>query len=145
MAIKFTHSTTTAKMNYKVIYIFIFVLLGSCSKDTDHTELAKKMLSGKTWYLDYTIQNNQTKSFVGRSTYYIQFKEDGTTIDADGITGSFQIINNNNQLDLLVNGITQNGISANYTYQINKIGYETLIISYTQNSVLIHKIFTITH
>ena len=145
MAIKCTHSTTTSKMNYKIIPIFFFILLGACSKDTDHAELAKNMLAGKTWYLEYTIQNNQTKSFVGRSTYYIQFKQDGTTIDADGITGNYLITNNNNQLDLMVNGITQNGIPANYTYQINKIGYETLNISYTQNSVLIHKIFTITH
>lgn len=145
MATKFTHSTSTTIMNYKVIYICILSLLGSCTKDTDLTELAKNMLSGKTWYLDYTIQNNQTKSFVGRSTYYIQFKQDGSTIDADGIKGSFEIINNNNQLALLVTGTTQNELPANYIYQIEKIGYETLIISYTQNSILIHKIFTITH
>lgn len=103
------------------------------------------MLSGKTWYLDYTIQNNTTKSFIGRNTYYIQFKEDQTTVDADGINGKYQIINNKSQLFLLVNGTTINGISANYNYQIDKIGYETLIISYTQNNSFIQKIFTIKH
>lgn len=145
MAIKFIHSTSTPMMQQKIIYILCLFFLGSCTKDLDHVVLAKRMLSGKTWYLDYTIQNNQTKSFVGRSTYYIQFMEDGTTIDADGIAGSYQIEANNNQLSLLVVGKTQTGVTANYTYQIDKIGYQTLIISYTQNSQLIQKIFTITH
>lgn len=141
----FKHPNSKLTMKFSLFQLIILLGLWSCSKDTDHSELAKYMLSGKTWYLDYTIQNNTTKSFIGRNTYYIQFKEDQTTVDADGINGKYQVITNKNQLFLLVNGTTINGISANYNYQIDKIGYETLIISYTQNNSFIQKIFTIKH
>lgn len=132
-------------MTQKIACLFLFVLCMACSKDKNEPELAKRMLEGKTWFLDYSLQDNLTKSFIGRSTYYIQFKEDGTTIDADGIIGTYQIILNNNQLTLLVNGSTQNGVATNYNYQIVRVGYETLIVSYTQNNILIQKIFTTTH
>lgn len=132
-------------MNFKITCLLLFVLSMACSKDKHEPELARRMLSGKTWFLDYTLQDNLIKSFVGRSTYYIQFKEDGKTIDADGITGTYQLAINNNQLTLLVNGSTQNGVATNYNYKIVKIGYETLIVSYTQNNILIQKIFTTTH
>lgn len=145
MAMHFKHPNSKLTMKFSLFQLIILLGLWSCSKDTDHSELAKNMLSGKTWYLDYTIQNNTTKSFIGRNTYYIQFKEDQTTVDADGINGKYQVISNKNQLFLLVNGTTINGISANYNYQIDKIGYETLIISYTQNNSFIQKIFTIKH
>lgn len=108
-------------------------------------EFAKRMLSGKTWFLDYTLQDNQIISFVGKSTYYIQFKEDGQTNDADGITGTYQLGYYNNQLTLFVTGTTQKGVTTHYDYKIDKIRYETLIVSYTQNNNLIQKIFTTTH
>lgn len=132
-------------MNQKLIYIVCCFLFVACTKEVDQRALANKMLSGKTWYLDYVLQDNQTKTFVGKSTYFIQFKLDGSTIDADGISGTFKVNQKEQQLILSVNGITQSGIQANYTYQIDKIGYETLIISYTQNQVLIQKIFTTSH
>jgi hypothetical protein len=132
-------------MNLKYLYLFLFLSLFACTKDMDQSKLANNMLSGKTWFLDYTLQNNETKSFIGRSTYYIQFKEDGSTIDADGIIGTYEVVKNNTQLALLVVGKTQNGVATNYTYQIDKIGYTTVIFSYTQNSIFIQKIFSTTH
>jgi len=129
-------------MNYRLIYLVSIFLLGSCTKDADQLQLTRKMLVDKTWYLDYTVQDSQTKSFIGKNTYSIQFKIDGTTNDSDGIIGSFQIGRNEQQLVLLVEGKTQNGSPANYTYQIEKIGQETLIITYTQNDLFIRKIFT---
>ena len=132
-------------MNQKNIYLVLFATCIRCSKDISEPEFAKRMLSGKTWFLDYTLQDNQIISFVGKSTYYIQFKEDGQTNDADGITGNYQLSYHNNQLTLFVTGTTQKGVATHYDYKIDKIRHETLIVSYTQNNNLIQKIFTTTH
>jgi len=129
-------------MKYKINYIICCFLLVACTKETDPGIIANKLISGKTWYLEYIHQDNQTKSFVGKSTYFIQFKLDGSTIDSDGITGTFKIEKKEQQLILSVTGITQSGIQANYAYQIDEIGFEMIIISYTQNNLLIQKKFT---
>jgi hypothetical protein len=103
------------------------------------------MLAGKTWFLDYTIQGDQKKSFIGKSTYFIQFTTTGTTTDSDGLIGNYTIEENNKEYSLKVNVVTQNGSASNYTYQIEQIGSDNLMVSYLIDGKLIKKIFSTTH
>lgn len=111
----------------------------------NQVDYAKSMLSGKTWYLDYTISNNQTKSFIGKSTYFIQFSEYGKTNDSDGIVGVFTVESTNNQLILSINASTPSGSPANYSYSIEQVGYDKLIVNYSQENTIIKKIFSTNH
>lgn len=129
------------KIYPKALVVLFVILIASCSKKEDKLAYAKQMLAGKSWYLMFATQENQTKSFVDKSTYSIQFLDSQKTADSDGITGTYQVIEQKNQLHILVAGITQNGVSANYTYQIDHIAPTILKISYTQNSILIQKTF----
>ena len=129
----------------RLLLIFTLFLVGSCSKSINQVEYAKTMLIGKTWYLDYTISNNQTKSFIGKSTYFIQFTDKGKTNDSDGILGDFSVESTKNQLILMINASTQSGSPANYSYSIEQIGYDKLIVNYTQDNATIKKIFSTTH
>ena len=68
------------KINIKVIiFVAISFIISSCSKvdPASQLELTKQMLEGKTWLLDYTITNTGastvTKTYVGQSTYFINF------------------------------------------------------------------------
>ena len=132
-------------MYQKIVCLFVFVIGMSCSKEKSEPELARRMIAGKTWHLDYTLQDNQIRSFVGKSTYFIELKEDGKTNDADGITGTYLLAFKNNHLTLFVTGTTQKGVATNYDYKIDKIRHESLTLSYTQNNNLIQKILTTTH
>lgn len=123
-----------------ILLLFVF-LIASCSKKEDKLAYAKQMLAGKSWYLMFSTQENETKSFVDKSTYSIEFVDGQKTVDSDGISGTYQVIEQKNQLHILVAGTTQNGVSANYTYQIDHIAPSTLKISYTQNRILIQKTF----
>jgi hypothetical protein len=116
----------------------------SCSKDEDAITYTKRIIAGKTWYLSNTIEGTQSKSYIDKSTYSIQFKKLDSTIDSDGIIGTYNIIELNQVLQLIVSGKTQSGITANYTYQIDHIEPTSLEISYNQNNLLIRKIFTTT-
>lgn len=127
------------------LYVILLLFFGACSKSMNQVDYAKTMLSGKTWYLDYTITNNQTKSFIGKSTYFIQFTETGKTNDSDGIIGVFAIESTNNQLILSINASTPSGSPANYSYSIEQIGYDKFIVNYTQDNTSIKKIFSTTH
>lgn len=132
-------------MRPSFLYISLLLVFGACSKSMNQVDYAKTMLSGKTWYLDYTISNNQTKSFIGRSTYFIQFSEYGKTNDSDGIVGVFTVESRNNQLILSINAYTPSGSPANYSYSIEQVGYDKLIVNYTQDNTIIKKIFSTNH
>ena len=132
-------------MRFTYLYIILLVVIGACSKSINQVDYAKTMLSGKTWYLDYTISNNQTKSFIGKSTYFIQFSEYGKTNDSDGIVGVFTVESTNNQLILSINASTPSGSPANYSYSIEQVGYDKLIVNYTQDNTIIKKIFSTNH
>ena len=132
-------------MRPSFLYISLLLVFGACSKSMNQVDYAKTMLSGKTWYLDYTISNNQTKSFIGKSTYFIQFSEYGKTNDSDGIVGSFTVESTNNQLILSINASTPSGSPANYSYSIEQVGYDKLIVNYTQDNTIIKKIFSTNH
>ena len=116
----------------KSAMIVIVCCFASCSKNEDAITYAKRTIAGKNWYLMSTTEGNQTKSFLDKSTYSIQF---------NGIVGIYNINEQNKQLQLEVVGKTQNGITANYAFQIVQIEPTSLKIAYSQNSILIQKTF----
>ena len=73
------------------------LLLSACKKDTTASEisLAYKMISDKIWFLDYnqtiTATKTSIKTYVGQSTYFIKFLNNLTTVDSDGITGTYSV------------------------------------------------------
>jgi hypothetical protein len=125
----------------KSVMIVIVCCFASCSKDEDALTYAKRTIAGKNWYLMSTTEGNQTKSFLDKSTYSIEFKVNNSTNDSDGIVGTYNIIEQSNQLQLEVLGRTQNGIIANYAFQIVQITPTSLKIAYSQNSIFIQKTF----
>ena len=93
------------------------------------------MISDKTWYLDFSITNNVTKSFIGQTNYFINFLKSGQTKDSDGISGTYTVQKPNTILQIKVLANTISGAPANYTYDIESIGSQNLILSYTKNEV----------
>ncbi len=119
----------------KLTILFLACILFSCKKDenTINAEIAYSMLSDKTWFLDYKQTGTDTKNYVGQSTYFINFLNDRTTKDSDGSKGSFSIVSSNGQLQISVNATTANGNPLIYTYQIESIGANNLILSFVVN------------
>jgi hypothetical protein len=132
-------------MKKKIFICTLFLFTQSCSKGINSSDYAKSLLSGKTWFLDYSIQNNITKSFIGKSTYFIQFAKNDQTIDSDGLIGNFSVEELNSILSIKIHALTPSGTTANYTYQIDQIGLDQLIVSFRQDSIVIKKIFSTTH
>ena len=119
----------------KLTILFLACILFSCKKDenTINAEIAYSMLSDKTWFLDYKQTGTESKNYVGQSTYFINFLNDRTTKDSDGTKGSFSILSSNGQLQISVNATTINGNPLIYTYQIESIGANNLILSFVVN------------
>lgn len=122
---------------YIAIAALLFWGLNACTKDEKVAELnvTKNMISDKTWYLDYSVTNNTTKSYVGQTTYFINFLKTGSTNDSDGIKGSYQIQKPANMLQVQVTATTASGTPANYTYDIESVGSQNLIMAYTKNGI----------
>ncbi len=129
--------------------IFIVTLccfsLYACTKEVDSISDTQSLLSNKTWFLYYTINKNKSESFVGKSTYFINFSQTGTTLDSDGISGYFSIQKNNNVLSINFNCTTLSGAPANYNYIIEQISSDQMTISYQQDGIKTKKIFRTTH
>jgi hypothetical protein len=119
----------------KLSILLLACLLFSCKKDenTINAEIAYSMLSDKTWFLDYKQIGSESKNYVGQSTYFINFLNDRTTKDSDGTKGSFSIVASNGQLQISVNATSINGNPLIYTYQIESIGANNLILSFVEN------------
>jgi hypothetical protein len=119
----------------KLTILFLACILFSCKKDenTINAEIAYSMLSDKTWFLDYKQTGTESKNYVGQSTYFINFLNDRTTKDSDGTKGSFSILSSNGQLQISINATTINGNPLIYTYQIESIGANNLILSFVVN------------
>jgi hypothetical protein len=122
----------------KKIYILSIIAafslsIVSCNKEVASTkaDLIQARLVNKTWFLDYSITGSVTKSFVGQSTYFITFLNDGSTSDSDGLTGTYTIVNNKDKYELSVKTKTINGNNFNYTHLIESVGDEKMIHSYT--------------
>ena len=124
-------------IKFFTITALLIVGLNACSKDETTAELnvAKNMISDKTWYLDFSITNNVTKSYVGQTTYFINFLKSGQTKDSDGISGTYTVQKPNTTLQVYVIASTISGAPANYTYDIESIGSQNLILSYTKNGL----------
>ena len=107
--------------------------MGSCSKDTTmaETNLTKKMIQDKSWFLDYSQTGTLTKTYVGQATYYINFLKNLTTQDSDGLNGSYSVEKVSGQLQIHVQAKTSNGNPIEYIYDIVSVGSENLILSYT--------------
>ena len=125
------------KTIYTSICAFLILSLCACSKDETTAELnvTKNMIAEKTWYLDYSITENVTKNYVGQITYFINFLKSGQAKDSDGITGTYAIQKPKAILQVSVNAVTVSGEPVNYTYDIESIGAQNLILSSTKNGV----------
>ena len=133
------------KIRINKFYIFIAVVLftaiiPACSKEVDvaKLELSNKMLSDKTWYLDYlqTITGStiKTKTYIGQTTYFINFLSDNTTLDSDGIAGTYTVVNSNGQLNIMVKAKTAGGNVVEYDYKVESIGAKVLVLSYVADN-----------
>jgi hypothetical protein len=119
---------------------FLFALLSisnltSCSKDSSGAEinLTKQMLSDKTWFLDYSITGTSKRTYLGQSTYFIDFLKNDSTSDSDGLNGKYKVEKIGNILQIHVTAKTSNVNSIEYEiiYNIEAIGSRNLILYFT--------------
>ena len=117
------------------------ILFTGCSKDTASADinLSYNMLADKTWYLEYTQTTNGTvttqKTYVGQSTYFINFLKNLSTTDSDGLSGTYTVEKMNNQLQIHVQAKTTGGNVIDYVYNVESIGAKNLIMNFTVNNV----------
>lgn len=126
------------KQNLKYSILFLLAVIGltqltSCSKDKSGAEinLSYQMLSDKTWYLDYSITGTSKRTYVGQSTYFIDFLKNKTTKDSDGLTGTYTVEKMGNLLQIHVQAKTSSTNTVEYIYNIESIGSGNLILYYT--------------
>jgi hypothetical protein len=124
--------------------IFLFALLSitnltSCSKDSSGAEinLTQQMLSDKTWYLDYSITGTSKKTYLGQSTYFINFLKNNNTTDSDGLQGTYTVEKIGNLLQIHVQAKTSSTNTVEYIYNIESIGSGNLILYYTLNGATV--------
>ena len=134
---------------YLTYILFISTILTvGCSKDTASAEinLAQQFLSNNTWYLDYTqtikATGTSTKTYLGQSTYFINFLKDLTTQDSDGLNGTYSVEKINGQLQIHVQAKTGSANSVKYIYNIESAGSSYLILSYTINGQTVKQYFS---
>jgi len=136
-----------------IVYIFLCALSlsiasTSCSKDAAgaQVELSYNMLKEKTWYLDYVQSvvgtTTTTKSYIGQSTYFINFLEDRSTLDSDGITGTYSVANAGGRLSISITGKTTSGNAVSYNYQVESMGAKNLVLSYVVNGTTYKMFYT---
>lgn len=119
------------------IALIAFMFTGCTKTDMGASQLTLtyQMLADKTWYLDYsqtiTTSTTKTRTYVGQSTYFINLLKDKTTLDSDGIKGTYTIENTNGDLLLKVVGKTASGTSVSYSYTIESVGSNNLVTKYT--------------
>ena len=133
-------------MKKNLLYTFLLIAFTSitftaCTKDTAGAEirLSYSMLADKTWYLDYaqtlTGTNTKTKTYVGQSTYFINFLKNLTTVDSDGIAGTYTVEKINNQLQIHVQATTSNGSKLEYVYDVESMGAKNMVLTYATGAV----------
>lgn len=121
--------------------MFTISIMTACSKEQAGADinLSYQMLADKTWYLEYaqttTSAGTSTRTYVGQSTYFINFLKDLSTIDSDGLNGTYTVENNNNQLQIHVQAKTSNGNAIEYVYNIESMGAKHLVMYSSVNSV----------
>ena len=124
---------------YTALFLLSLTQLTSCSKDNNGAEvnLSYQMLSDKTWYLDYSITGNTKRTYVGQSTYFIDFLKNKTTKDSDGLNGTYTVEKVGKLLQIHVQAKTSSTNTLEYIYNIESIGSENLILYYTLNGATI--------
>jgi hypothetical protein len=115
-------------------------LLSACKKDTTASEisLAYKMISDKIWFLDYnqtiTATKTSIKTYVGQSTYFIKFLNNLTTVDSDGITGTYSVRKVNGKLQIYVVARTAGTNALEYVYEIETLGANGVTTKFFYNT-----------
>ena len=111
--------------------MFSFFLVG-CQKDAamSPVDVSFKMLSDKTWFLNYAKEGSELRTYIGQPTYFITFLSNNTTADSDGLAGNFTLSSTGNKLKISVQAKTRNGSSINYTYDIVSVGTNNMVLSF---------------
>jgi hypothetical protein len=127
---------------YTILFLFSILSLTqltSCSKDNIGADinLSYQMLSDKTWYLDYSITGTSKRSYVGQSTYFIDFLKNKTTKDSDGLNGTYTVEKAGKVLQIHVQAKKGSTNTVEYIYNIESIGSDNLILFYTLNGATI--------
>jgi hypothetical protein len=124
-----------------LLIVSVVITISACCKDMAgaETSLSYKMLADKTWYLDYaqTITGTmvKTKTYIGQFTYFINFLKNLTTVDSDGIAGTYTIEKIDGQLQIHVKAKTINGGSIEYVYTIESMGDKNMVLTYAVAAV----------
>lgn len=117
----------------------VFILIG-CSKESGDTEvnLSYKMLADKNWFLQYTESTIgtkvTTKSYVGQTTYFINFLANKSTTDSDGLKGTYTVKKMNSQLKIMVAISTNGGTISNYAYDVVSLGDKNMVLSFSNGT-----------
>jgi hypothetical protein len=133
-----------------LIGVTIF-LLSACKKDTTGSEisLAYKMISDKIWFLDYnqtiTATKTSIKTYVGQSTYFIKFLNNLTTVDSDGIAGTYSVRKVNGKLQIYVVARTAGTNALEYVYEIETLGANNMILYYSVSGVTTKFFYNTSH
>jgi hypothetical protein len=118
-----------------IVYSIVLILsLWSCNKrvELSRENLIKQDLVDKFWYLETKTTGTTTQSFARQATsYFITFSKNNTTIDSDGLQGTYSIVFVNDKYQLNVIAKTINGNSINYTNTLVLVNPTTMIQSYT--------------
>ena len=137
------------KIINNILYTFVLVLfLGACSKDAAKAELNTSygLLSDKTWYLQYTVTNNgmsdSTHTYIGQATYFISYRKNLSTLDSDGIAGTYSMQLSSNKLLMNVIAKTANLNATNYQYEVVNLGAKDMILSYQKGNMLTKLFFS---
>ena len=119
------------KQLYTLLIAAFTLTLFACNKETSSTQtnVMNSMLTNKTWYLDYSITSGTTKSYVGQSTYFVTYLQDGSIKDSDGLTGSYtvELISGKSQIHVQVK--TANGNPLEVIYDIISVGDSKMVLS----------------
>lgn len=128
------------KLSIISVFLISFATqFAGCKKDIENADiqLSYQMLSDKTWYLDFSIVGTTKRTYVGQSTYFIDFLKNKTTVDSDGLSGSYTIEKVGGKLQIHVQAKTANTNPVEYIYTIETIGVDNLILTYTTTGATI--------
>lgn len=124
--------------------IGLMMFLVSCTKSNDNAniKLASNMLINKTWYLDYSVTANKTKTYLGQQTYFINFIDFFTASDSDGINGTYSLSNVDGKLVLNFSGKTASGNTIISNYLVESVGYKNMVLSFVSSGITTKQYYT---
>lgn len=119
------------KRLYTLLIVAFTLTMVACNKETPttQTDVMNKMITDKTWYLDYSVTGTSSKSYVGQSTYFVTYLKDGSIKDSDGLKGTYTVENIYNQSQIHVQVKTANGNPLEQIYDIISVGDSKLVLS----------------